>query len=204
MRAFLVLLLFTLSLSYSLEYSNLELDVLNQHGEPVEGVNFFLECKMTFTTVERFLCTSGINGSCKSACIDCAPGEVASIRATYRNQTILQIIPFWTGSDAESCKPTYAPSNSLGTFVIETEDVPGDELAQEYSEIDGSQGNLPENVQIETKDYYLATTDGENYEYISYVNTTAKKEAEAGTSNAGCLPFFMLFPLALFLAVRPA
>ena|GEM_PF-2285766 len=202
MRAFFVLLLFALSLSQSLEYSNLEMNVLNQHGEPVEGVNFFLNCKMTFTTVERFLCTSGLNGTCKSACIDCAPGEVATVRATYGNQTIEQTIPSWTGSDAESCKPTYATSNPLGTFVVETEEVPNEELVPDPSEIDGSKENLPENVNIETKDYHLTSTEGDSYEYVSYVNTTAKKEAEAASQDAGCLPFFILLPFLLLFAVH--
>ncbi len=200
MRALILLLLLGISLSYSLEYSTLELNVLNQHGESVEGVNFFLNCKMSFTTVERFLCTSSQNGTCKSACMDCAAGEEATIRLNYGNQTTEQIIPAWEGSDAGSCKPSYATSNPLGTFVVETEEAPEGQT-QDYSEINGSKGNLPENVNIETKDYRISGSEGENYEYVSYVNTTAKKEAET-SSDAGCLPFFIMLPFILLLARR--
>lgn len=194
--AFLLLLL---SFSFALDYSTLEMNAIDQTGEPAEGVNFFLKCKMSFTTVERFLCTSNFNGSCKSACMDCARGEEAIVRAVYTNQSIEQIIPSWEGSDAESCKPMYAPSNSLGTFVVEVE-IPPEQETQTIENIDGSQENLPENVNIETKDYHLSTNPGE-YEYESYVNTSKNKEEETN-SNSGCLPIFLILGALLTLAAK--
>ena len=198
MKAFLAFALLAFSLSHSLDYSTLEMQAIDQNGNPAEGVNFFLKCKMTFTTVERFLCTSGRNGTCKSRCMDCAPGEEAIVRAAYGNQSIEQAIPSWAGSDAESCKPFYPPSNRLGTFVVTVEEPPEAE-APPVSEIEGSQENLPENVNIETKDYHLSTNQGE-YEYVSYVNTSKKREEEAASRDAGCLPFFAILSVLGFFA----
>ncbi len=199
MRTFLVLLFLAFSLSHALDYSTLEMKAIDQNGNPAEGVNFFLTCKMTFTTVERFLCTSGLNGTCKSACIDCAQGEEATVRATYGNQTLEQSIPFWTGSDAESCKPYYASSNSLGTFVVQIEEPPESQTPQ--TNVSGSQENLPENVNIETKDYHISTTEGEEYEYVSYVNTSKSKDEETN-GGAGCLPALALLSIFTILAAR--
>ena len=198
MRAFFVLLFLAFFLSHALDYSTLEMKAIDQNGNPTEGINFFLTCKMTFTTVERFLCTSNRNGTCKSACIDCASGEEATVRATYGNQTLEQSIPSWAGSDSESCKPHYATSNPLGTFIVQVDEPPVSETPQ--TNVSGSQENLPENVNIETKDYHISTTEDETYEYVSYVNITKKKEEEA-KKNAGCLPLFaLLFLLALCAA----
>ena len=155
---------------------------------------------MSFTTVERFLCTSNFNGTCKSACMDCARGEEAIVRAVYTNQSIEQVIPAWEGSDAESCKPMHAPTNSLGTFLVEVEKPPEPEESLNPEE-EGSQGNLPENVHIETKDYHLSTNQGE-YEYESYVNTSKNKEEET-KADAGCLPAFILLGALFFLAAKP-
>jgi len=191
-------ILFLLSLSFALDYSTLEMNAIDQRGEPAEGVNFFLECKMSFTTVERFLCTSNFNGTCKSGCMDCARGEEAIVRAIYTNQTIEQAIPAWEGSDSESCKPMHAPSNSLGTFVVEVE-IPPEPEAELNSEEEGSQGNLPENVHIETKDYHLSTNEGE-YEYESYVNTSKNKEEK--TEPSACPIGFALLVLGVFLFAK--
>lgn len=200
MKRMLFALLLLSGLGHSLEYSTLEMKVLDQNGKPVPGVEFFLECKMTFTTVERHMCTSGPNGTCKSACMDCAPGEAAFVRANYGNQTVEQEIISWTGSDAESCQPSYPPSNPLGTFVVYVEEPPEEEPEEEIPDESASE-NLPENVNIETKDYYLSTGEDEEYTYVSYVNDSGAEEPEK--EGGGCLPVFaILFLPAFFVFSR--
>lgn len=186
MKRLLLSLLLVLSISYSLEYSTLEMRIIDQNANPVEGSHFFLECKMSFTTVDRYLCTSDMNGTCKSGCMDCAPGETAFVRAKYANKTLEQEIIAWTGSDSESCLSFHPPSNPLGTFIIEIE-YEEDELSQDTGDEDlNAQENIPENVNIETKDYHFSSTD---YEYTSYVEEDEEVQEES------CLPAFALFGL---------
>ncbi|MBD3389375.1 hypothetical protein GF415_00255 [Candidatus Micrarchaeota archaeon] len=199
MKIMLFAILLLSGIIYSLEYSTLEMRVLDQNGRSVSGVEFFLDCKMTFTTVERHMCTSGPNGTCKSACMECAPGESAFVRANYGNQTVEQEIISWTGSDAASCQPSYPPSNLLGTFVVYVEEAPEEEPEEEPQDESASE-NLPENVNIETKDYYLSTGEDEDYTYVSYVNNSDAKEPEGA---GGCLPVFaILFLPAFFVFSR--
>ncbi len=199
MNRMLFVLLLVFGLAHSLEYSTLEMKVLGQNGKPVQGVEFFLDCKMTFTTVERHICTSGPNGTCKSTCMDCAPGETAFVRAAYGNQTVEQEIISWTGSDAESCQPSYPPSNPLGTFVVYVEEPP-DEEPEEGAVNEGASESLPENVNIETGDYYLSTGEDEEYTYVSYVNDSGDG-GDSGDKEGSCLPLFaLIFPLAFFLS----
>ncbi|MFP3949956.1 MAG: hypothetical protein ACLFUZ_02570 [Candidatus Micrarchaeia archaeon] len=195
MKKMLFALLLLSGIVHPLEYSTLEMKVLDQNGNPVPGVEFFLDCKMTFTTVERHICTSGPNGTCKSACMDCAPGEAAFVRATYSNQTVEQEIISWTGSDAESCQPSHPSSNPLGNFIVYVEGPPEEEPEEEASG-EGASKNLPENVNIETKDYHLSTGEDEEYTYVSYVNDSGNME-DSENKEEGCLPVFaILFPLA--------
>ena len=187
MKRFLFAVLLLFSISYSLDYSTLEMRIIDQNANPIEGAHFFLECKMSFTTVDRYLCTSDLNGTCKSGCMDCAPGETAFVRAKYANKTFEQEIIGWTGSDSESCLSFHPPSNSLGTFIIEVEYDP-DELPQDTGDEDvNAQENIPENVNIETKDYHFSST--ESYEYESYV------EEDEEIPEESCLPAFALFGL---------
>ncbi|MBD3398362.1 hypothetical protein GF412_04055 [Candidatus Micrarchaeota archaeon] len=189
MKRFLLAALLLFSLSYSLEYSTLEIRVIDQNANPVEGVHFFLKCKMTFSSPERYLCTSGMNGTCKSGCMDCAAGETAFVTAQYGNDTFEQEITAWTGSDQESCKSFHPPSNPLGTFIIEVEEIEEEESEQEGNQT--AQGGIPENVNIETKDYHFSSTE---YEYTSYL-----EGEEETASEEECLPAFALLGL-LFCA----
>jgi hypothetical protein len=190
MKALLLSILLLLSLSHALEYSTLEIEALDQKGDPVQGVNFFITCRMTFTTVDRFLCKTGVNGTCMSGCVECAPGWPAFVHAQYGNQSVEQEIPSWRGSDAESCKPYYPTSNPLGTFLFWVESPPEAETP-EYA--DGAGENLPENVNIENKEYRIGFEE-EEYEYVSYVDYGEDKEEE------GCLPAFALLAILLTCA----
>lgn len=192
MKRFLLAALLLFSISYSLEYSTLEMRVIDQNANPVEGVHFFLKCKMTFTTPERYLCTSGINGTCKSACMDCVGGETAFVEAKYGNDTFEQEITAWSGSDEESCKSFHPPSNSLGTFIIEVEEIVEEEPEPEDEDLTAQEG-IPENVNIETKDYHFSSTE---YEYTSYLD----EEEETVPEDESCMPAFALFGLLLILA----
>ncbi|MCP4646908.1 MAG: hypothetical protein GY852_04125 [bacterium] len=190
MKRFLFAVLLLLSISYSLDYSTLEMRIIDQNANPIEGAHFFMECKMSFTTVDRYLCTSDLNGTCKSGCMDCASGETAFVRAKYANKTFDQEITGWTGSDAESCLSFHPPSNPLGTFIIEVDYDP-DELPQDPVDEDLDAGeNLPENVNIETKDYHFSSTD--SYEYESYA------DEEEEVPEESCFPAFAILSSLLF------
>lgn len=188
MPAFLLAILL-LPVAHPLVYSTLEMEAISQVGDPVEGVHFFLECKMTVATVERYLCTSTLNGTCKSPCMDCSNEEGAQIRATHGNQTLFQEIPLWQGN--ETCKSFHEPMVALGTFIFEVEE----EEEAEPEEVEGAEENLPENTSIETREFYLGET--EEYEYVSYL-----KENEEEGGGESCLPAFILLPLLLLCFCR--
>jgi hypothetical protein len=195
MALFAVLLL---PAAHSLVYSTLEMEAMSQVGEPVEGVHFFLECKMSFSSVERYLCTSNLNGTCKSSCMDCAVNEGAQIRATYLNQTVLQEILAWEGND--TCKGFHEPYVSLGPFIFEVEEAV--EEAPE-SDVEGAEENLPEDTNIETHDYYLGETEGD-YEYTSYLDELEEEEGENGEGGDACIgAFILLCACASFLVYYP-
>ncbi len=185
--------LILLPISHSLVYSTLEMEAISQIGEPVEGVHFFLECKMTFSTVERYLCTSNMNGTCKSACMDCSEEEGAQIRATYQNQTVMQEILQWEGND--TCKAFYEPITRLGTFIFEAGE---SEEIVEIEEGEGAEGNLPENTNIETKDYYLGETE-EDYEYTSYLDENEEETAQEEGICPGAFILFLPMLASLFI-----
>lgn len=188
--AFALLAFMLLPCAHALVYSTLELSAESDSGAPVEGAHFFLECKMNFATAERHVCTSNLSGSCKSACMDCAEGEPASIRAQYGEQEAIFEISSWAGE--ESCKAFYAPLNVADAFVFEVEEeiVPVPETGGE-----GAQESIPENTNIETKDYNLGELGGEDYEYTSYLEETQGEDGDS--ADGACLPAFAL--PALFL-----
>jgi hypothetical protein len=179
-------LLFAISpCPHALVYSTLELSAESDSGAPVEGAHFFLECRMTFSTVERHLCISNLSGSCKSACMDCAEGELASIRAQYGEEESVFEIPFWAGE--ESCKAFHLPLNSVEAFVFEVENEVPPPLGTEEG---GAQDNLPENTNIETHDYHLGELDGEDYEYTSYLDE--EEDGEEDDKGGTCIGAFIL------------
>jgi hypothetical protein len=192
MKCFLLAVLLLFSILHSLDYSTLEMRVIDQNGNPVEGVHFFLKCKMTFTSPERYLCTSGFNGTCKSACMDCAQGETAFVGARYGNDTFEQEIIAWAGSDEESCKSFHPPSNPLGTFIIEVEEIVEEEPEPSGEDLTAQEG-IPENVNIETKDYHFSSTE---YEYSSYLD----EEEAAPPEDDVCIPVVALLGVSAVLA----
>ncbi|MBN2122459.1 hypothetical protein JW721_05410 [Candidatus Micrarchaeota archaeon] len=188
-RAIILAALFALlcvPCAHSLVYSTLELTAQSDSGAPIEGVHFFLECKMTLSSVERHLCISNLSGSCKSACMDCAGGEPASIRAQYGEEESTFEIPSWAGEEA--CKAYYEPLNSVDAFVFE---VQGAVSPPPETEGEGAQENLPENTNIETHDYHLGELEDEDYEYTSYLDEL-EEDGEEDDKGGTCIGAFIL------------
>ncbi len=182
----------------ALEYSTLNLTATDQNGNPLPRAEFFLTCKMSFATPERFLCASDSSGSCLSACMDCAPGVSALVRGRYLNHTIEQNISSWKGIEG-NCSPSSSPSNKLDTFAFtvseEEKNLPKNET---QNETDGASGNIPLNTSIETKDFQISANNGTDADY----STT---EAQNVKTNESCLPAFglLLSSLALVGFGRP-
>lgn len=191
-------LLFLISISFaansSLLYSTLNLTATDQEGIPLQKVEFFLKCKMSFATPERFLCTSDSSGTCLSACMDCAPGTTATVRAKYFNYTIEQNIASWKGIE-EGCAHSSEPLNPTGifSFTVSEEEK---KLAQNQTEdeIDGASENLPVNTNIETKDFQLSSNNDSDTE------NTGSSEATDVKTGESCIPSIGFLLLTLGFA----
>jgi hypothetical protein len=194
----LLFVLFSSSFAESaLEYSTLNLTAADQSGNPLPRAEFFLKCKMSFATPERFLCASDVSGSCQSACMDCAPGVSAVVRGNYLNHTIEQNISSWKGIEG-NCSPSSSPSNDLDifTFTVSEEEK---KLSQNETEneVDGASENIPVNTNIETKDFQLGSSNGSDTEYSG---PTSAQDVKTGES---CLPAFaLIFSFLAFAGFR--
>lgn len=180
------------SLIFPLDYSSLSLYAEDQSGNPVEGVGFFLSCKMTLAAVERHLCTSGANGSCMSPCMDCAPGEGATVYARYEGGEAAQGIATWSGVAQADCNASL-PLIALEPFIFQVEETPGEDAGADGNGTVGE--GIAGNTDIETHDYYLGNPD-EEFEYDSYLEEKTEEEEE----EEGCMSGFALLVLAILCA----
>lgn len=181
----LLISLFSFSFADSaLEHSTLALNATDQAGNPLPRAEFFLTCRMTFATPERFLCASDASGGCLSACMDCAPGLPATVRGKYLNHTIEQNISSWKGVSLGNCTPSSAPSNSLNTFAFTVTEEEKNIAQDESGEIEGASENIPENTSIVTKDFQLGPSEGPQTEY------SGPTQAQDVNSGESCLPAF--------------
>ncbi len=196
LQAFFLLVLISSPFAYSsLLYSTLNLTATDQGGNPLSKAEFFLSCKMSFATPERFLCATDSSGNCLSPCMDCAPGVSAVVRGKYLNHTIEKTIPSWGGTGA-NCTPYSEPYNGLEIFAFEiSEEERGLSKNETDDEIDTASENIPINTNIETKDFHL---DSEDSNESSYSGPSEAQDVKTGE----ICPFAFLLPLLALIASK--